>query len=205
MSADIMAAHDWSTNGHLIWDLVRLGYLHAEDYTLDTTYGRGVWWKLWQPGRLLTNGWTDDPGQPPTDTVRDFRDLDYPDNSFDVVAFDPPYMPKGTPAGLKAMDERYGVGNQSPRFLAALMADGLTECARVTVGGGTILTKAGRGIDSGKLWRGDDLLVTHGEALGLEVIAQFRHLTRPRSQAHRGPQKSPRSNYSTLTVWRKPT
>lgn len=123
----------------------------------------------------------------------------------DAVAFDPPYMPKGTPAGLKAMDERYGVGNQSPRFLAALMADGLTECARVTVGGGTILTKAGRGIDSGKLWRGDDLLVTHGEALGLEVIAQFRHLTRPRSQAHRGPQKSPRSNYSTLTVWRKPT
>lgn len=45
----------------------------------------------------------------------------------DAVAFDPPYMPKGTPAGLKAMDERYGVGNQSPRFLAALMADGLTD------------------------------------------------------------------------------
>ena len=85
MSADIMAAHDWSTNGHLIWDLVRLGYLHAEDYTLDTTYGRGVWWKLWQPKRLLTNGWTDDPSQPPTDTVRDFSDLDYPDNHFDTV------------------------------------------------------------------------------------------------------------------------
>ena len=67
MSADVMAAHDWSTNGHLIWDLVRLGYLNAKDYTLDTTYGRGVWWKLWQPGRLLTNGWTDDPGQPPAD------------------------------------------------------------------------------------------------------------------------------------------
>ncbi len=66
MIADVMAAHDWPTNGHLIWDLVRLGYLNAEDYTLDTTYGRGVWWKLWQPKRLLTNGWTDDPSQPPT-------------------------------------------------------------------------------------------------------------------------------------------
>ena len=111
---------------------------------------------------------------------------------------------KGTPHKLASMDEHYGVGNNSASDTLELMRAGLTECARVTVCGGTILTKAGRGIVGGKLWRGDDLLVTHGEALGLEVVAQFRHLTTPRSQAHRGPQKSPRSNYSTLTIWRKP-
>lgn len=199
-----MAAHAWPTNGHLIADVARLGYLTADMVTLDTTHGRGVFWRQWRPDQLVTMAHPDDPGHAPADLEGDFRALPFPAGTFDAVIFDPPYMPKGTPNAFSAMDQRYGVGNRGQDATWALMAGGLTECARVVKPGGRIITKAGRGIDGGRLWRGDNRIVEHGEQLGLVVVTQLVMITRPRPQAHRGPQRNPRSNFSTLTVWDAP-
>ena len=42
---------------------------------------------------------------------------------------------------------------------------------------------------------------TNADLLGLRLVQELVFLTVPRSQAHRGPQKSPRSNYSILHVF----
>lgn len=85
--------------------------------------------------------------------------------------------------------------------LKALIEDGLTEAARITQPGGWIFAKAGRGIDGGKLFATDDLMVQHGHALGLREVVSLWLLSTPRSQKHRGPQRTPRSNISRLTVF----
>lgn len=202
-SDDIMAAQHWKTNGHLIAGVAELGFITKTMRAVDLTYGRGVWWKQWAPNSLtrITRG--KDPKAAPADLAADFTALPLQDNNFDLVAFDPPYMPMGTPGGLSNMFQHYGVGRTGPKTITGQMLAGLEEGYRVCRKGGVILTKAGRGISGGKLWRGDDLLVNHGEKLGLTVLAQFLMLTKPRSQKHRGPQQTPRSNYSTLTVWGK--
>lgn len=204
MTADVMAAQAWQTNGHLIEGVAKLGFITADMDAADLTHGRGVWWQRWRPDRLTKVTGGHDPKAAPADLIADFRALPFPSGRFDLVAFDPPYMPMGTPAQFSSLFAHYGVGNTNRAVITELITQGLNETARVCRPGGTILTKAGRGIDGAKLWRGDDLMVDHGEGLRLEVIAQFLMLTRPRSQAHRGPQRNPRSNYSTLTVWRKP-
>ena len=47
-----MAYGEWPTNGHLIADCVRLGYLRGDWKILDPTYGLGVMWCVWRPWDL---------------------------------------------------------------------------------------------------------------------------------------------------------
>lgn len=202
---EIWAACDWPTNGHMIADVAKLGYIKSSDITLDTTYGRGVFWNQWKPDHLVAMGYNEDPQRATPSLTGDFTSLPFRPHSFDVVVFDAPYMPKGTTSEkLSSMDSHYGVGGKGRQFIENLLTNGFDECLRVCKPGGTILTKAGRGVDSNKLFRGDDILVDHGEQAECEVITQFLFLSRPRTQKHRGPQKSPRSNFSTLTIWRTP-
>lgn len=89
--------------------------------------------------------------------------------------------------------------------LEQLIIDGLTEAVRITRPGGWIAAKAGRGIDGGRLFSTDDLMVRTGWALGLTEVASTWLLTTPRSQEHNGPQRSPRANTSRLTIFEVPT
>lgn len=200
---DIMAAQYWATNGHLIAGVAQLGFINKNMHTVDLTHGRGVWWQQWAPNNLTRMTGGKDPKAAPADLTADFTALPLKDQTFDLLAFDPPYMPMGTLGDLSNMFQHYGVGGTGKDAITVQMLAGLEEAYRVCRKSGVILTKAGRGISGGKLWRGDDLLVNHGEKLGLTVLAQFLMLTKPRAQKHRGPQQNPRSNYSTLTVWGK--
>src|SRR5579862_4447487 len=98
MSSPVLAAYHWQTNGHLIADCHRLGYLLDDDHVLDPTYGRGAWWKVWRPEKLTAHTRAVDGS--------DFRHLPYPDGAFDTIAYDPPYVAKGgrSTSGIKAMD-----------------------------------------------------------------------------------------------------
>src|SRR5690606_10086189 len=94
----IPAVHRWATNAELIYDAYQLGYV--SDRVLDATPGeRGLWWDRFEPGEIeltLNPGW-------------DFTALPFGAETFDTVAYDPPYTLNGHPHGLPALSRRYGV------------------------------------------------------------------------------------------------
>lgn len=194
-----MAATRWATNAHLIADCARLGYLRAEWITLDPTYGSGTWWKQWRPD-LLTVHNRDLDGS-------DFRSLPcWDDNTFDAIAYDPPYVSKGGRAtsGIKEMDRRYGQEDApaTPALLQDLINDGLTEMARIVKPKGIVLVKCQDYISSGKLWIGTHHTLCHALDLGFTVIDRMEMVTSPRPQPPDRRQVHARRNLSTLLVFR---
>jgi hypothetical protein len=191
----------WRTNGELIADVARLGYLRQEWLTLDPTFGEGTWWSTWRPFRLVTH-------HHPTDGV-DFRHLPHGDGVFDAVAFDPPYVARGgrKTAGveLRSTNERYGLNDcpATPELLQALINDGLAEMVRVVRPGGNVLVKCQDYVSSGQLFPGTIFTFDHARSLGLRLEDIFDMVTTPRPQPH-GRQVRVRSNTSRLYVFRKP-
>lgn len=196
----VRTATAWPTNAELIADCARLGYLRSEWHTLDPTYGRGIWWKLWQPDELTGHDIAQD--------GVDFRDLPYDDASFDAVAFDPPYVCPGGRATstTKEMHGRYGMNGadfRTPAELQDIINDGLTEIARVAAPRASILVKGKDYIWSGKYWLGTHRTLTHALGLGLELVDRLEHIGKPGPQSQTS-QVHARRNLSTLFVFRKP-
>lgn len=203
-TSPVLAASAWKTNAHLIADVARLGYLRKEWLTLDPTAGRMGWWKLWRPDNLVTHDIR-------LDGV-DFRALPHEDNTFDAVAFDPPYVAVGghKTSSLGDFHDRFGLtetghgtGNPDPKAVQALINDGLTDCARVTKPRGFLLVKCQDYISSGKLWPGTHLTVTHGLSMGLNYYDRLEHYGCVRAQPSGRRQVHARRNLSTLLVFRK--
>jgi hypothetical protein len=195
------------TNGHLIADVARLGYLRAEWLTLDPTYGKGRWWTVWQPAVLVASDLYTIPLSGGLGV--DFRDLSHDDSTFDAVAFDSPYKLNGTPTA--EVDGQYGVDVvRSWRERHELIRDGLAECARVLRSKGVLLLKCQDQVCSGAVrWQTDEF-TTHAERLGLRKVDRLDFLTSsrpqpPRSRADGQPsvQQHARRNYSTLLVFEK--
>lgn len=206
---DIMLAGRWRTNGHLIADLAKLGILTKDQTIIDLTYGRGAFWSQWQPEHLI--GVTYRTGQATTTETTALADDDFTalQRSYppaDVVVFDPPYMPAGSKSpSLGGLLERYGIARLSAADVTALINAGMSEAVRICKAGGLILTKSGQGITGGKRFSSNDILRRRAHGLGLHQIDEFVFITTPRTQKHRGPQKNARSNFSTLTIWQKPS
>lgn len=196
----VMAAARWLTNGHLLEDVARLGYLRKEWVTLDCTFGRGTWWKRWKPDELVTHDIK-------IDGV-DFRHLPEANASFDAVAYDPPYRLNGRPD--KAVDERYGTDVASSwQDRHALIKAGMTECVRVLKLGGVLIQKCQAQVASGAVRWQDLEFANYGAGRGLVLIDRFDMLGgRPqprRSRADGAPsvQQHARRAYSTLLVFKK--
>jgi hypothetical protein len=211
----VLAAHAWPTNGDLIADVARLGYLRDTDHVLDPTPGdAAVWWKTWRPDDLviLPEG-------------SDFRRLPYGDACFDAVAFDPPYVCTGgrETSGMKSMYERYGILDhpRTPEEVQQLINDGLTEMARVVKPSATramciyrpngiVLVKCQSYVWSGRHWPGKYLTLEHALGLGLVLEDEFTFLggvrpqpARSRSDGQPSRQHHARNNTSTLFVLRR--
>lgn len=217
-AAPVLAATAWPTNAHLIADCARLGYLLDTDHVLDPTHGRGTWWQQWRPTHLTTHHRAVD--------GTDFRELPYPDHTFDAIAYDPPYVCPGgrKTSTIPAMHDRYGMnegGHADPAFrtpaeLQQIIDDGLTEMVRLVKPrrtkktGGIILAKCTNYIWSGHLWEGVDHTRAHAHALGCDVVDRLEMLGGPGPQPTMNPDGSPRRqvharrNLSTLLVLRAP-
>jgi hypothetical protein len=224
----ILAAHRWRSNAELIAAVHALGYLRDSDHVLDSTFGRGVWWKVWRPEKLTEHHWHQSPsntGAGPCLTCGigfeehprlDFRDLPYSDGVFDAAAFDPPYAARGsskTTADMQDFNDRYGrPADSTPEGIQVLIDGGLTEMARVVKPKGIVLVKCQSYVWSGSLWNGTYFTQRHAESLGLELVDEFIHVTSPRPQPGNRTRKDgkpvvqvhARRNTSTLFVYRTP-
>lgn len=211
MTEPILAAHAWPTNGALMADISRLGYLRVDAPTLDPTYGKGNWWTEFRPDVLLRHDINPDKAP---DGVMDFRALDYPDGRFEVVVFDPPYVAPGgrKTSTIKDMHAAYGMDDagKSPADVQHDIDVGLAEMVRVTRRRGRVLVKCMNYTSGGKLWPGVHNTVNTGWSLGLRLEAEFVHETglgpQPTENLDGTPrvQRRPRNNYSTLLVFVKP-
>jgi hypothetical protein len=132
------------TNAELIVAARDLGYLSDEMLILDATYGKGRFWKRWEPRWLHTNDLYPVVGHP-TMSQYDYTDLPFLSDWFSAVVFDPEYKLNGTSQGTgpAALDADYGVA-RAYRPIAERTAgwlQGFDECVRVCKPGGHILVK----------------------------------------------------------------
>jgi hypothetical protein len=203
----------------MIADCARLLYLRPDDYTLDPTHEKGTWWKQWRPNKLETNdidkdGW-------------DFRDAPYDDETFDAIAYDPPYVCVGgrRTSTLKGFQNAYGIDTapKTPEALQALINDGLTEMHRLvkprvtkkfqlTRPNGIVLVKCQDYTSGGHMWPGTHYTLEHAFALGFTLWDRLEYLTkkaraqptnRTRKDGKTVRQEHARRNVSTLLVLRK--
>jgi hypothetical protein len=195
----VLACTDWRSNGHLIADVAHV-YFPPDARVLDVTYGRGNWWTRFRPVELVAHDLK-------LDGV-DFRHLPEPDASFDVVAFDPPYVPAGSEA---VTDKDQGVGDYLERYgidyapttsaeLLTLILGGLGECARVVRPGGLVLVKC-QPYQSGRAFHHVPArVIAAGERLGLRLLDELVHRRRPGPTSTEVFQRA-RRNHSNLLVF----
>ena len=114
------------TNADLI---AAVAPLYLTGAVVDLTYGRGRWWDKYRPAELVCHDLDPDKG----DGV-DFACLPEPDDSYDAVCFDPPYVPAGglSTSGRLDYRDRFGLAQRSQAELVDLWRAGLTEAARVS-------------------------------------------------------------------------
>jgi len=187
-----------------LW-LKKEGPLVLDDpFVLDPTYGRGNFWTIYRPTNFITHDIE-------LDGV-DFRHLPEPDNTFDLVAFDPPYVSIGGVETSKLPDflDRYGMGmTKGHKALFAMNIAGLAECARVTKKRGIIFMKCGDFVESGKFVQGHQIMVEAGMSLGLEQVDEIVHASGTGPQPLKNRDGSPRKQvhsrraHTFLVVWRK--
>lgn len=212
----IVSAQEWPTNAELIQTCADLGYLRPADYVLDPTFEKGIWWKRWRPARLEARIRAED--------GFDFRDMDYPEDHFDAVAYDPPYVCPGGRATstLPELHDRYGMDGEfkSPEELQRLINQGLSECYRVVKPAarrdltedrpnGIVLVKCQDYNWGGRLWEGATFTRNHAVNIGFVVEDRLEMIGSARAQPKTNPDGSPRRqvhsqrNLSTLFVLRK--
>lgn len=203
----ILAAERFVDNADLILACRELGYVTDDDLVLDPTYGRGTWWKRWAPPKLIVS----DLGF----NGVDFRHLPWPDNTFDVVAYDPPYVATGTRSkstlaktanGDADYLDRYGLVHcpKTPEGVLELVCEGLTEVARVVRPGGKVLFKCMNYVSGGRYRTAAYDALAHARLVGFRLADEFVFLkASPGPQPGGRVQRTARRNYSHLFVLEK--
>lgn len=173
MRDPVLAINKWRSNGHLIAECARLGYLKKSWLTLDPTFGKGTFWKVWQPDELVACDIV--PSKSPIGFSIDFTDLPWPDEYFDASVFDGPYKFNGKPD--EDVDERYGVHVPATwQERMDLLCRGAAEVARVT--DQFLLVKVQDQVVSSKIRWQSRMIEDTLEPLGFGLKDRFEYLSR---------------------------
>jgi SAM-dependent methyltransferase len=155
--------------------IARLAPIYLQGEVLDCTYGRGSWWTRWRPPDLVAHDID-------LDGV-DFTNLPHPDNSFDTVCFDPPYVPAGGKRGAfvrpgeQDFRDRFGLKPFSRADIVTLFRGGMAECARVVRPKGFVLTKCADYVSGGQFFLGHIDMVDAANEFGLRAWDLVVHHT----------------------------
>lgn len=189
----VLAVKNWKDNGAMIADVAKLGYIAGT--VLDVTYGKGTFWKHWQPETLLAHDLAMD--------GIDFRSLPEEDESVDCVVLDPPYKLNGTPA-LGEFDKRYGVDVPATWLERhELIYGGIAEASRVLKKKGHLLLKCQDQVCSGAIrWQTIDFAICADDE-GFRLVDRFDMLGKSRPQPKGRRQVHAHGRPSTLLVFRK--
>jgi len=206
---NIVAVNRWPSNGELMYDMYRLGYLNARRKIVDMTYGRGVWWSYlevhqgYPMARLVKHDINYD--------AVDFRDgLPEKSDSVGTVLFDPPYVSTGgrTTSTLPEFNDRYGVlySEKTPELNQELLINpGIAEAARIIRPDkeSKVMVKCTNYISSNKYKQGVRWSTEYAETVGLELHDQFFLAGDVRAQPGGRAVRHARNNYSVLLVFTK--
>jgi hypothetical protein len=190
---DISSVGEWKTNGEMIADIARLGFIRGR--VCDLTYGGGLFWTHYRPYDLTSNDL--DPGRP-CGHHQDLRATTWASRSFGTVVLDVPYKMNGTPA-VGEMDLRYGTGEVATRSeRLTLLISGIAEGTRLT--DDLLLVKIMDQVNSGKMrWMTDTATVV-ANACELRKVDSFM-IRGGRKQPSGTSQQHARHEYSTLLVF----
>lgn len=165
-------------------------HLHAvsDPLVLDCTHNKGVIWRgVSKPHRLIRSDrcnyapseWEMPPFSIHQDTICDFMQMPYAEQTFDMIVFDPPHLPTVAASANSSNKyrERYGVTNnglgREGENVSGMFAPAIAEFSRVLKQGGIFATKI---IDlthnHRKHWQHVDLINT-AQSMGFEVVDLF--------------------------------
>ena len=110
--------------------MVAIAPFYLSGSVCDLTYGEGKWWDRFRPEPFVAHD------KFKLDGV-DFTDLPEPDNTYDTVCFDPPYvMSGGESKTLADFQGAYGIGGAKidggNKALGDLISRGVAEAVRVS-------------------------------------------------------------------------
>lgn len=171
---EILAADYYVNNARLMEAVAKL-WIKPDDRVLDTTYGKGSFWKRYKPETLVKNDLLVG-----GDDVHhlDFRDM-YPwvDGTFDVVVFDPAYV---TPGGRETstigqMNVAYGMDSAEANLEAQweVIRAGLYECQRVLKPKGILMVKCMNYISSSRYWNYHSRMIHMMTLRAMTQVDQF--------------------------------
>ena len=198
-----MAAQRWATNADLVCSCAVLGYLAPVDgaTVLDPTYGEGNWWTKWRPFVLIAHDKYKGDGV-------DFRKLPWKADTFDAVAFDPPYVCPGgrTTSTIKEFHARYGMDTElkTPDQLYEHNRDGMAECLRVLKPGGFLCYKSQDYVWGGKLRPITHYIIRDALEWDMRYFDRLEHVGNVRPQPPGRRQVHARRNLSSMLVFQKP-
>jgi tRNA G10 N-methylase Trm11 len=195
----VLAAKRWNTNAELIADAQLLGYVGGLTYDMTPGDANALWWRECTGlTKLMLN-----------DDKLDFTDLPFPDDTFDTVAYDPPYKLNGT-KGLAELNERYGVNVPAKvKDRHALMVAGLTEAVRVARSKGHILVKCQDQVSNGRMhWQTDLMTETAKNCTKVDEFLFLGHsIPQPMGPSARCPngrkQRHAHGRPSSLLIFKK--